>query len=95
MPQPTYEELVVPVVMFSVLLTLLLLLMMMMLLLPLLLLLVPMVLSTMALSSPQKVPPRQGSSARPGPPHPRLSSTPPLVPLRWKLPLLLLPAVRV
>ena len=96
MPEQTYEELVVPVVLFSVLLTLLLLLLLLlMLLLPLVLVLVPMVLSMMALSSPQKLLPRQGSSARPRPPHPRLSSTPPSVPPRWKLPLLLLPAVRV
>ena len=95
MPEQTYEELVVVVVLFSVLLTLLLLLLLLlMLLLPLVLVLVPMVLSMMALSS-QKLLPRQGSSARPRPPHPRLSSTPPSVPRRWKLPLLLLPAVRV
>ena len=80
---------------FPVLLLLLLLPLLLLLLLLLVVVLVPMLVSTMPLSSPQKVLPRQGSSARPRSPHPRFSSAPTSVPLRWRLPLLLVPAVRV
>ena len=80
---------------FPVLLLLLLLPLLLLLLLLLVVVLVPMLVSTMPLSSPQKVLPRQGSSARPMASPPRPSSTPPSVPRRWKLPLQVLPAVRV
>ena len=58
MPEPTYEELLVLVVLLTLLPSALLLVRL------LVLVLVPMLLSVMALPSPQKVPPRHVGSCR-------------------------------